>query len=172
MTIIKISSANLLPFGLLSNHYPFEFSIDDIDYKKQITYNNVSQYIYENMIPYDVYYRTIIKNTKPEKMYETFMDYSRKIHNKTYLELLKQAFDKKSEDVIFRRNLLNTKNKKLYYINPNNLLLGMKTAKNEGMISKRVVLESVMLLLSILVISNAIDSLRSLKYLLLMKGIT
>ena len=35
----------------------------------------------------------------------------------------------------------------------------MKTAKNEGMISKRVVLESVMLLLSILVISNAIDSL-------------
>ena len=52
MTIIKISSANLLPFGLLSNHYPFEFSIDDIDYKKQITYNNVSQYIYENMIPY------------------------------------------------------------------------------------------------------------------------
>ena len=131
MTIIKISSANLLPFGLLSNHYPFEFSIDDIDYKKQITYNNVSQYIYENMIPYDVYYRTIIKNTKPEKMYETFMDYSRKIHNKTYLELLKQAFDKKSEDVIFRRNLLNTKNKKLYYINPNNLLLGMKTAKND-----------------------------------------
>jgi hypothetical protein len=35
----------------------------------------------------------------------------------------------------------------------------MKTAKNEGMISKRVVLESVMLLLSILVISNTIDSL-------------
>ena len=33
----------------------------------------------------------------------------------------------------------------------------MKTAKNEGMISKRVVLESVMLLLSILVISNTID---------------
>lgn len=35
----------------------------------------------------------------------------------------------------------------------------MKTTKNEGMISKRIVLESVMLLLSILVISNAIDSL-------------
>ncbi len=35
----------------------------------------------------------------------------------------------------------------------------MKTTKNEGMISKRVVLESVMLLLSILVISNTIDSL-------------
>lgn len=33
----------------------------------------------------------------------------------------------------------------------------MKTTKNEGMISKRVVLESVMLLLSILVISNTID---------------
>jgi ABC-type nickel/cobalt efflux system permease component RcnA len=33
----------------------------------------------------------------------------------------------------------------------------MKTTKNEGMISKRIVLESVMLLLSILVISNAID---------------
>lgn len=33
----------------------------------------------------------------------------------------------------------------------------MKTAKNEGMISKRVVLESVMLLVSILVISNTID---------------
>jgi FtsH-binding integral membrane protein len=35
----------------------------------------------------------------------------------------------------------------------------MKTTKNEGMISKRIVLESVMLLLSILVISNTIDSL-------------
>jgi hypothetical protein len=34
----------------------------------------------------------------------------------------------------------------------------MKTTKNEGMISKRIVLESVMLLLSILVISNTIDS--------------
>ena len=33
----------------------------------------------------------------------------------------------------------------------------MKTTKNEGMISKRIVLESVMLLLSILVISNTID---------------
>jgi hypothetical protein len=35
----------------------------------------------------------------------------------------------------------------------------MKTTKNEGRTSKRVVLESVMLLLSILVISNTIDSL-------------
>jgi len=131
MTIIKISSANLLPFGLLSNHYPYEFSIDDSEYKKKIIYNNVSQYIYENMIPYDVYYRTIIKNTKPEKMYQTFMDYARKIHNKKYLELLKRAFDKKLEDAVFRRSLLDTKNKKIYYINPNNLLLGMKIVKSE-----------------------------------------
>jgi len=33
----------------------------------------------------------------------------------------------------------------------------MKTTKNEGMISKRIVLESVMLLLSIMIISNTID---------------
>ena len=45
MSIVKITSSDELPFGLLSNHYCYEF---DLDGK---TWKSISHYVYYNLIP-------------------------------------------------------------------------------------------------------------------------
>ena len=91
MSIVKITSSDELPFGLLSNHYCYEF---DLDGK---TWKSISHYVYYNLIPhsYKDYSISLLNIDNPNLLYSEFMNRSRVIYNLEYAKLLEQALREK-----------------------------------------------------------------------------
>lgn len=122
MSIVKITSSDELPFGLLSNHYCYEF---DLDGK---TWKSISHYVYYNLIPhsYKDYSISLLNIDNPNLLYSEFMNRSRVIYNLEYAKLLEQALrEKYKSNPICAKYLLNTGESKLYYHNEYEPMLGV-----------------------------------------------
>ena len=120
MSVIKISSSDELPLGLLSNHYLHDFNLDGK------TWKSVSHYIYYNLIPYFYkdYAHSLLNIKNPKFLYYEFMKLSKIIYNLEYIKLLEQALREKFKNPTYAKYLMNTGDAKLYYQNKHNLLLG------------------------------------------------
>ncbi len=125
-SIIKISSADELPFGLLSNHYKHPIIIDKQEWE------SVSQYIYVNLIPYEYEsYRNDLLRVKNHKfLYTNFINLSNIIYHEEIIKLLEQGIKQKFSIPKYKNILLNTGNSRLIYNNPTEEFLGTKSIKH------------------------------------------
>jgi predicted NAD-dependent protein-ADP-ribosyltransferase YbiA (DUF1768 family)/predicted RNA methylase len=122
MSIVKITSSDELPFGLLSNHYSYEFELDGK------TWKSISHYVYYKLFPHAYKeYAISLSNIKNQKLlYAEFMKRSKIIYNLEYVKLLEQALrEKYKSNPICAKYLLNTGDAKLYYHNEYNKMLGV-----------------------------------------------
>ena len=122
MSIVKITSSDELPFGLLSNHYSYEFELDGK------TWKSISHYVYYKLFPhaYKEYAISLSNIDNPKLLYAEYMKRSKIIYNLEYIKLLEQALrEKYKSNPICAKYLLNTGDAKLYYHNEYNTMLGV-----------------------------------------------
>ena len=122
MSIVKITSSDELPFGLLSNHYSHDFELDGK------TWKSISHYVYYKLIPYFYkdYAISLLTIENPKLLYSEFMKRSQIIYNLEYVKLLEQALrEKYKSNEICAKYLLNTGDARLYYHNEYNTMLGV-----------------------------------------------
>ena len=124
-SVITISSADELPFGLLSNHFKYPFRINNQEW----IWDSVSQYIYVNLIPYeyDSYRQQLLSVKNHKLLYTNFMNFSNIIYHETIIKLLEECLEKKFSIPKYRDFLLKTGNMKLIYNNPADEFLGTKS---------------------------------------------
>ena len=122
MSIVKITSSVELPFGLLSNHYSYEFELDGK------TWKSISHYVYYKLFPhaYKEYAISLSNIDNPKLLYDEYMQRSKIIYNLEYVKLLEQALrEKYKTNPICAKYLLNTGDARLYYHNEYNTMLGV-----------------------------------------------
>ena len=122
MSIVKITSSDELPFGLLSNHYSYEFELDGK------TWKTISHYVYYKLFPhsYKEYAISLSNIDNPKLLYAEYMKRSKIIYNLEYVKLLEQALrEKYKTNPICAKYLLNTGDARLYYHNEYNTMLGV-----------------------------------------------
>ena len=118
--IIKISSCDELPFGLLSNHYKCDLNIN------RKNWGSVSQYVYYNLLNDRDYKQQLLYINNHKHLYREFMKFSRSTYNLNYSKYLEYALTEKFRNPNMARQLLKTGNSKLIYINPDDSFLGVK----------------------------------------------
>jgi predicted NAD-dependent protein-ADP-ribosyltransferase YbiA (DUF1768 family) len=117
---IRIYHPKELPFGLLSNNFEYKMLIDGE------TWDNVTQYIYTNLIPSDnQYLREKIKSFPYDIIPKMYVEYETQIKDEFIKDILTSSLEKRflNNDEA-KEYLLKTGRSNLYYINHNNLYFG------------------------------------------------
>ena len=118
---IRIYNPDELPYGLLSNNFNYKMFIDGEEW------DNVSQYIYTNLIPIEnKNYRDILKMTPYDQISSKYLQYESNIKDTFVKDVLIKGLEKRFDNEKVREYLLNTGNSRLFYINDNNLFFGTK----------------------------------------------
>jgi predicted NAD-dependent protein-ADP-ribosyltransferase YbiA (DUF1768 family) len=117
---IRIYHPKELPFGLLSNNFEYKMLIDGE------TWDNVTQYIYTNLIPSDnQYLREKIKSFPYDIIPKMYVEYETQIKDEFIKDILTSSLEKRFLDNDEAKEyLLKTGRSNLYYINHNNLYFG------------------------------------------------
>jgi len=124
---IRIYNPDEFPFGLLSNNFNYKMIIDGEEW------DNVSQYIYTNLIPNEnKHFRDVLKKTPYDNISNKYLEFESIIKDTFVKDILIKSLEKRFDDEEKRKYLLNTGNASLFYINENNLFFGTK----ESLISK------------------------------------
>ena len=124
---IRIYNPDEFPFGLLSNNFNYKMVIDGEEW------DNVSQYIYTNLIPNEnKHFRDVLKKTPYDNISNKYLEFESIIKDTFVKDILIKSLEKRFDDEEKRKYLLNTGNTSLFYINENNLFFGTK----ESLISK------------------------------------
>ena len=118
--IIKISSCDELPFGLLSNHFKCDLNIN------RKNWESVSQYVYYNLLEDKQYRQQLLYINNHKHLYREFMKFSRSTYNLNFSKYLEYGLTEKFRNPSMARQLLKTGNSKIIYINPEDTFLGVK----------------------------------------------
>ena len=118
--VIKISSCDELPFGLLSNHYKCDLNIN------RKNWGSVSQYVYYNLLKDRDYKQQLLYINNHKHLYREFMKFSKSTYNVYFSKYLEYALTEKFRNPSMARQLLKTGNSKIIYINPDDSFLGVK----------------------------------------------
>ena len=122
---IKIFNPKDRPFGWLSNNYRHLMFIDNNRYL------TVTNYIYSNMLS-TPQYRTILKNSPVNKVYETYVQLSYDEEVNITRQAIDEALDAKFNDSeVLAKILLSTGNSEIIY-NSSNKVLGVNS-QGEGL---------------------------------------
>lgn len=117
MATIELFNQNTKPYGPLSNNSNFTMTI----YKEN--WNNVTQFIYTNMVS-NYMYRDQIKKSKPKNIYDTYIKYLKKSEEDVIAESLAEGMRVKFENPDVLKILLSTGDEDIIYIS-NNKFLGV-----------------------------------------------
>ena len=116
---IRIYNPDEFPFGLLSNNFNYKMVIDGEEW------DNVSQYIYTNLIPNEnKHFRDVLKKIPYDYISKKYLEFESNIKDTFVKDILIKSLEKRFDDEEKRKYLLDTGNSRLFYINENNLFFG------------------------------------------------
>ena len=118
---VKLYNPEELPFGLLSNNFPYKMMIDNEEW------DNISQYIYTNLIPLEnEKMRKNLREIPYDLLPSKYLEYESQIKDDFVKDLLIRGLNQRFESDDFQDYLLNTGNSRIYYINNENLFFGTR----------------------------------------------